>query len=110
MDKLERGDSVREPTEKQIKYASSISKVLDVPMPESLTRQSLFIFIRDNAPKYKQAWAKWRQKEREDYQRYLRENCSNKGYKYYSDNTYAGAYGSDIVDCYDYGICPWGDS
>lgn len=27
-----------------------------------------------------------------------------------SDNPFAGPYGTDIVDCYDCGINPWGDS
>lgn len=42
----------RPPTEKQILFARAISTTLDVDLPEELTRQSLFLFIRDNRPKY----------------------------------------------------------
>ena len=41
-----------EPTEKQIKFAKAISEQLGIPLPEVKTRQSLFIFIRDNRGRF----------------------------------------------------------
>ena len=40
------------PTEKQVKFAEAISAVIGLPIPEERTRQSLFLFIRDNKAKY----------------------------------------------------------
>lgn len=42
----------REPTEKQVQLAEAISAVLGLKMPEEMTRQSLFLFIRDNKAEY----------------------------------------------------------
>lgn len=42
----------REPTEKQVQLAEAISAVLGMKMPEEMTRQSLFLFIRDNKAEY----------------------------------------------------------
>lgn len=36
------------PTEKQVRFAEAISRSLGVPLPKKRTRQSLFLFIRDN--------------------------------------------------------------
>lgn len=101
---------MKEPTEAQVKFAKRIHIWTDIPLPSVMSRQSLFLYIRDNLPKFKVAQEQYRLKQKKEYERYLRENCSNKGRKYYSDNCYAGAYGSDDVDCFDYGIYPWGDS
>lgn len=42
----------REPTEKQMRLAEAISAVLGLKMPKEMTRQSLFLFIRDNKAEY----------------------------------------------------------
>lgn len=43
---------MKDPTSKQMEFAAEISRVLEIPMPEVKTRQSLFLFIRDNKPKF----------------------------------------------------------
>lgn len=40
-------------TEKQISFAKAISGVTGKPLPEEVTRQSMFLFIRDNIDEYK---------------------------------------------------------
>lgn len=42
----------RPPTEKQVKFAEAIADVLCVELPAVRTRQTMFLFIRDNRPKY----------------------------------------------------------
>lgn len=42
----------RPPTEKQVKFAEAIASELCIKLPAIRTRQSLFLFIRDNRPKY----------------------------------------------------------
>lgn len=42
----------RPATDKQIKFATSIARELGIKLPDEQTRQSLFLFIRDNRPKY----------------------------------------------------------
>lgn len=45
-------DRGRPPTEKQLKFAAAIAETLHVRLPFVQTRQSLFLFIRDNRPRY----------------------------------------------------------
>lgn len=40
------------PTKKQIEFASAIAKSLGVVLPDPQTRQSLFLFIKENRPKF----------------------------------------------------------
>lgn len=42
----------RSPTEKQVKFAKAIAAELAIELPAVKTRQSLFLYIRDNRPKY----------------------------------------------------------
>lgn len=42
----------RPPTDKQVKFAEAIAAELAIELPAARTRQSLFLFIRDNRPKY----------------------------------------------------------
>lgn len=42
----------RPPTERQVKFASAIAERLDIRLPRVRTRQSLFLFIRDNRPEF----------------------------------------------------------
>lgn len=42
----------RPPTEKQVKFASAIAERLCIQLPRIRTRQSLFLFIRDNKAEY----------------------------------------------------------
>lgn len=42
----------RPPTEKQVKFAEAIASELCIKLPAIRTRQSLFLFIRDNRPNY----------------------------------------------------------
>lgn len=44
--------SPRPPTEKQVKFAEAIASELCIKLPAIRTRQSLFLFIRDNKPNY----------------------------------------------------------
>lgn len=42
----------RPPTEAQVKFAEAISENTNTSLPNVWTRQSLFLYIRDNRPKY----------------------------------------------------------
>ena len=44
---------MKEPSEKQVSFARSISFVTKVPLPEEETAQAYFIYIRDNIERYK---------------------------------------------------------
>lgn len=46
------GKTINKPTEKQIKFAKSISEQLGIPLPQIQSRQSLFLFIRDNRGRF----------------------------------------------------------
>lgn len=48
----EKKSSLPRPTKKQLEFASAISKSLGIELPKDKTRQSLFLFIRDNRPEY----------------------------------------------------------
>lgn len=96
-------------TEKQINYIKTICRVLDLEVPESPTRQEAFFFIQDHIDDYKAYLHKsavLRIHEKERRQERTREITR----QYYDENHFAGPYGSDIVDCFDYGIYPWGNS
>lgn len=43
---------MKPPTEKQMKFAEIIASSLMIKLPQEKTRQSLFLFIRDNRPKF----------------------------------------------------------
>lgn len=43
---------MKPPTEKQLSFAKIIATELMIELPEEKTRQSLFLFIRDNKPKF----------------------------------------------------------
>lgn len=43
---------MRPPTEKQMKFAEIIAAALRIKLPQEKTRQSLFLFIRDNRPRF----------------------------------------------------------
>lgn len=51
---------IRPPTEKQLKFATAIAEALHIRMPFERTRQSLFLFIRDNRPKFDERLKKTR--------------------------------------------------
>ena len=42
----------RAPTGRQVSFARAISAALGIALPELWTRQSLFLFIRDNRPRF----------------------------------------------------------
>jgi len=42
----------RPPTSKQVEFASRIAKALGINLPGESTRQALFLFIRDNKPRF----------------------------------------------------------
>ena len=42
----------RPPTSKQVEFASRIAKALGINLPGESTRQTLFLFIRDNKPRF----------------------------------------------------------
>ena len=44
---------MKEPSEKQVSFARSISFVTKVPLPEEETAQAYFVYIRDNIDRYK---------------------------------------------------------
>ena len=71
---------MKEPSEKQISFARSISFVTKVPLPEEETAQAYFIYIRDNIDKYKclrrcaiyeRQMERKREKERKMYNSYM---------------------------------------
>lgn len=43
----------RQPTEKQMKFAGAIADKLNMELPATRTRQTLFLFIRDNVNAYR---------------------------------------------------------
>lgn len=45
---------MKDPTDKQMQFATSIAETLGIELPAERTRQSLFLFIRDNMPRFKQ--------------------------------------------------------
>ena len=50
---------MRPPTEKQLKFAGAIAARLGIEMPAERTRQSLFMFIRDNEPEFRRRRPHW---------------------------------------------------
>jgi len=42
----------RDPTRAQLRFATAISKKLGVAMPDILTRQSLFVYIKNYRPEF----------------------------------------------------------
>lgn len=81
---------MREPTEKQIRFAQAISETLNISMPKLMTRQSLYCFIRDNKPEY------------EEHKHFYKDD----------DETEVDTFidGTNIVDFFYGDICSWGDS
>lgn len=43
---------MKTPTDKQMAFAEAIERFTGVPLPEIRTRQSLFLYIRDNRPEF----------------------------------------------------------
>ena len=80
------------PTQKQVDYATKIARELNINLPIIKTKQSYWDFINANEKRFKELQHK------------------NKSFDCDYDNPFAGPYGTDIVDCYDFGINPWGDS
>lgn len=85
-------------TNKQLKFACRIFNVTHKPLPENHTKEAYRQYISENLDEYNKI------KSRRMY--------SNKKYArskedYYSENPFAGPYGTEIVDCYDFGIAPW---
>ena len=71
---------MKEPSEKQVSFARSISFVTKVPLPEEETAQAYFIYIRDNIERYKslrrcaiyeRQLEREREKERKRYNSYM---------------------------------------
>ena len=71
---------MKEPSEKQVSFARSISFVTKVPLPEEETAQAYFIYIRDNIDRYKclrrcaiyeRQMERAREKERKIYNSYM---------------------------------------
>lgn len=71
---------MKEPSEKQVSFAHSISFVTKVPLPEEETAQAYFIYIRDNIDRYKclrrcaiyeRQRKREREKERKMYNSYM---------------------------------------
>lgn len=45
---------MRNPTDRQMQFASTIARTLGIELPVEKTRQSLFLFIRDNKSKFEE--------------------------------------------------------
>ena len=43
---------MKPPTEKQLEFGKKIAELLGINLPQEKTRQSMFLFIRDNKPKF----------------------------------------------------------
>lgn len=69
---------------------------------ENMSRYDASVFIHEHEDVLRKA----KQRHRD----IIRERQAAKRKTYYSDNSFAGPYGTDIVDCYDFNICPCGDS
>ena len=57
----------RPPSEKQYDYAKAISEELEVPLPETFSRQAYSNYISHYEKKYKIEMQKWHEEEDEDY-------------------------------------------
>lgn len=102
----------RLPTEKQVKLANWICNVLGKQLPTNNTIDSYREFISANIDEFNQKKC-YIKKKRRRYRRYNKRNYYTqykKSNHYTYENTYGGAHDSDIIDCYDFGISPWGDS
>ncbi len=93
-------------TTKQKIFAIKISNTLNIDLPVEDTVKSYCNFISENIEDFKKEQRKIRDEwnEIESRKRYTSSGRTR------FQNTYSGAYDSDIVDCYDFGISPWGDS
>ena len=87
------------PTEKQVWAVNKIQSMhiyhthKEYEMP-NYTKVDYQKFISDHIDEYNE-YKQW---------------CINRRGLHYFDNPFAGPHGTDIVDCYDYGISPWGNS
>ena len=86
-------------TEKQKSCIEWICNILDVDYTGGDDKEDAYWFI-----------LRYMQEAKKEQKRIYRKRALNHRRIYYSENPYSGPYGTDIVDCYDYGICPWGDS
>ena len=88
-------------TKKQKKCIEWICDVLGVDYTGGDNKEDAYWFI-----------LRYMQKAKKEQKRIRRNRILNNSSRrvYYSENSYSGPYGTDIVDCYDYGICPWGNS
>lgn len=91
-------------TEKQRKLAQWIQSELGVELPNDDFLGSYSKYISDNIDNFNRQISRrreWHENRSEPLKRERRTTF---------ENTFGGAYDSDIVDCYDFGICPWGES
>ena len=51
---------MKPPTEKQLEFGKKIAELLGINLPQEKTRQSMFLFIRDNKPKFDEMQKKTR--------------------------------------------------
>lgn len=91
---------------KQKKFATVICCYCKIDLPDENSVKAYSKFISDNIEAYREArrqsrvfWSRVRQEQR------MQSRSQTK-----FQNTFGGAYNSDIVDCYDYGISPYGNS
>lgn len=99
---------IKQATEKQKRFAVQISFRLGIELPNNDSIYAYSKFISDNLEKFKEAERKSNAISRKIIRECSRNIRQRRQTKY--QNTYGGAYDSDIVDCYDFGISPWGDS
>lgn len=86
-------------TEKQKSCIERICNILDVDYTGGDNKEDAYWFI-----------LRYMQEAKKEQKRIYRNRILNHRRVYYSENPYSGPYGTGIVDCYDYGIYPWGDS
>ena len=94
---------MRPATEAQKKFAEAIAKELSIDLPKEVTRQSLFIFIRDNRPAFDKCVANSRTSSGRagNYGLYGRE------VEFYEGQDDRGPYGSSDLEMECYGLDPY---
>lgn len=94
---------MRPATEAQKKFAEAIAKELSIDLPKEVTRQSLFLFIRDNRPAFDKRVANSRTPRGHagHYGPYGQEG------EFYEGQDDRGPYGSSDLEMECYGLDPY---
>ena len=97
--------NIRPATEKQMKYIKSIAWTLGIDYDKSMDITEARDFISEHIDEFKA-------KRKQNYLRHLRHSFESRTSvsRSCNEDPFQGPHGSEIVDCFDYGIYPWGNS